>query len=62
MTINGPVANLRFFFMNVAIDQQCEKYIHEHGLESKVASALKAKYDDKGIERPKYQGRITTRK
>lgn len=58
MTINGPAATICAFFMNVAIDQQCEKYIHEHGLESKVASALKAKYDDKGIERPKYQGEL----
>src|SRR5207237_4752853 len=33
MTINGPAPMLLGFFMNAAIDQQCEKYIIEHGLE-----------------------------
>ncbi|MEM9341176.1 MAG: methylmalonyl-CoA mutase family protein, partial [Bacteroidota bacterium] len=33
MTINGPAATLCAFFMNAAIDQQCEKYIRENGLE-----------------------------
>jgi len=56
MTINGPAATICAFFMNAAIDQQCELYIKEHGLESKVEAAFKAKYDDKGIERPKYYG------
>ena len=27
MTINGPAPMLLAFFMNAAIDQQCEKYI-----------------------------------
>ncbi len=56
MTINGPAATICAFFMNAAIDQQCEKYIIEHGLEAKVESALKVKYDDKGQERPTYYG------
>lgn len=58
MTINGPAATICAFFMNVAIDQQCEKYIHEHNLVSKVEAALKAKYDDQNIPRPKYQGEL----
>ena len=58
MTINGPAATICAFFMNAAIDQQCEKYIHEHKLESKVEAALKAKYEDKGILRPKYDGEL----
>ncbi|MBK7357880.1 MAG: methylmalonyl-CoA mutase family protein [Saprospiraceae bacterium] len=58
MTINGPAATICAFFMNVAIDQQCEKYIHEHNLVSKVEAALKAKYDDQNIARPKYQGEL----
>jgi len=45
-------------FVNVAIDQQCEIYIHEQHLESNVEAALKTKYDDHGIERPKYQGEL----
>ena len=33
MTINGPAPMLLGFFMNAAIDQNCEKYIKEHKLE-----------------------------
>jgi methylmalonyl-CoA mutase len=36
MTINGPAPMLLAFFMNAAIDQECEKYIKENGLEQKV--------------------------
>ncbi|MFZ6052230.1 methylmalonyl-CoA mutase family protein [Halocola ammonii] len=56
MTINGPAPMLLGFFMNAAIDQQCEKYIREKGMEDKVEAKLKEIYDDKGIERPRYQG------
>jgi len=56
MTINGPAATICAFFMNAAIDQQCEKYITEHGLEAKVEEVLRAKYEDKGLQRPKYYG------
>ncbi len=58
MTINGPAATICAFFMNAAIDQQCERYIREHGLEDKVDSKLKELYDDRGLERPKYNGEI----
>ncbi|WP_300686014.1 methylmalonyl-CoA mutase family protein [Chryseobacterium sp.] len=58
MTINGPAPMLLAFFMNAAIDQNVEKYIAEHGLESKVEAVLKAKFDDKGLERPKYNGEL----
>lgn len=37
MTINGPAAAICAFFMNAAIDQQCERYIREQGLEKLVA-------------------------
>ncbi|WP_445749639.1 methylmalonyl-CoA mutase family protein [Polaribacter sp.] len=56
MTINGPAPMLLGFFMNAAIDQNCEKYIKEHQLEHLVEVKLKELYDDKGIERPAYQG------
>ncbi|MFY7672561.1 methylmalonyl-CoA mutase family protein [Tenacibaculum sp. MEBiC06402] len=56
MTINGPAPMLLGFFMNAAIDQNCEKYIKEHGLEGKVEAKLKELYDNKGIDRPKYNG------
>jgi methylmalonyl-CoA mutase len=58
MTINGPAPMLLAFFMNAAIDQNVEKYIAEHKLESKVEAVLKAKFDDKGLERPKYNGEL----
>ena len=56
MTINGPAPMLLGFFMNAAIDQNCEKYIKEHGLEAEVEAKLKALYDDKGLARPLYKG------
>ena len=58
MTINGPAAIICAFFLNAAIDQQCEKYIKAHKLESLVEEKLFAKYDAKGIDRPKYHGPI----
>lgn len=54
MTINGPAATVCAFFLNAAIDQQCEKYIRENQLIHRVDEALKKKYDDKGLPRPKY--------
>ncbi|MEM8586248.1 MAG: methylmalonyl-CoA mutase family protein, partial [Bacteroidota bacterium] len=54
--INGPAATIAAFFMNAAIDQQCELYIKENGLEAEVEKALKKKYDDAGLKRPEYEG------
>ncbi|MBU6342728.1 MAG: methylmalonyl-CoA mutase family protein [Bacteroidetes bacterium] len=54
MTINGPAATVAAFFMNAAIDQQCEIYIRQNGLEPLVEAKLKAKYDDRGLPRPAY--------
>ena len=56
MTINGPAPMLLGFFMNAAIDQNCEKYITENSLEKDVEKVLKAKFDDNKIARPSYQG------
>ncbi|HVF97680.1 MAG TPA: methylmalonyl-CoA mutase family protein, partial [Flavisolibacter sp.] len=44
MTINGPAPMLLAFFMNAAIDQQCEKWIDANGEWSVVSEALKKKY------------------
>ncbi|MBS1530717.1 MAG: DUF559 domain-containing protein [Bacteroidetes bacterium] len=55
MTINGPAPMLLGYFMNAAIDQQCELYIKEHGLEHLVEAKFKEIYDDKGLLRPHYQ-------
>ena len=56
MTINGPAPMLLGFFMNAAIDQQCEYYIKENGLEKEVEVKIAAIYKQKGTEKPKYQG------
>ena len=40
MTINGPASVLTAFFMNAAIDQQCELYIKENGLEQEVGKKV----------------------
>ena len=56
MTINGPAPMMLGFFLNAAIDQHCEKHIKANGLEREVEKVLKAKWDQKGLERPRYQG------
>lgn len=58
MTINGPAATICAFFMNAAIDQQCEMYIKENGLEHLVEAKLKEVYDDQNQPRPTYHGEI----
>ncbi|MBF4473695.1 methylmalonyl-CoA mutase family protein [Flavobacterium sp. HJJ] len=56
MTINGPAPMLLGFFMNAAIDQQCEHYIKENNLEDEVLDKINKIYAAKGVERPHYQG------
>ena len=58
MTINGPAPMLLGFFMNAAIDQECEKYIKKEGLEKKVEQKIKAIFKNKGVARPHYQGNL----
>lgn len=55
LTINGPAPILVGFIMNAAIDQQCEIYIKENGLEDKVEQYKIEKFDKKGLKRPAYQ-------
>ena len=58
MTINGPAPMLLGFFMNAAIDQRCEKYIRENGLEEEVEKTIADIYQKNGLDRPKYQGEL----
>ncbi len=58
MTINGPAATIAAFFMNAAIDQECEKYIRANKLEHLVEQKLKEKYENKGLKRPVYAGSL----
>ena len=56
MTINGPAPMLLGFFMNAAIDQQCELYIKDNGLEQEVDNKINEIYKAKGVARPRYNG------
>jgi len=56
MTINGPAPIMLAYFMNAAIDQQCEIYIKENGLEKEVERRIKEIFRSKGVERPTYIG------
>lgn len=58
MTINGPAPMLLGFFMNAAIDQQCELYIKEHGLEKEIEKKIEKIYADSEVERPTYRGEL----
>jgi methylmalonyl-CoA mutase len=40
MTINGPAPMMLGFFLNAAIDQQCELFIKQQGLENEVRATL----------------------
>ena len=54
MTINGPAPMLLGFYMNAAIDQNCEKYIKKNNLENEVKKTIEKIYGTNPI--PKYQG------
>ena len=58
MTINGPAPMLLGFFMNAAIDQNCEKYIIENKLEKLVEAKFHEVYELNGLEKPTYQGKL----
>jgi methylmalonyl-CoA mutase len=58
MTINGPAPMLLGFFMNAAIDQNCEKYIQENGLEKEIEKKIQDIYKKLGTARPAYQGEL----
>jgi len=58
MTINGPAPAMLGFFMNTAIDQQCELYIRKNGLEEETEKKIKAIYQQRGTKRPAYQGKL----
>ncbi len=58
MTINGPAPMLLGFFMNAAIDQQCEIYIKKNGLENEVKSKIEAIFKAKNQSVPTYQGEL----
>ncbi|WP_372368512.1 methylmalonyl-CoA mutase family protein [Candidatus Uabimicrobium sp. HlEnr_7] len=56
MTINGPAPILLSFFLNAAIDQMCEKYILENGLQEEVQQKIASIYEQKNMSIPQYSG------
>ncbi len=58
MTINGPAPMLLGFFLNTAVDQQCEAYLREQGKVDEVAAQLDRSYADQDMVRPAYRGEI----
>jgi len=58
MTINGPAPILVGYFMNAAIDQQCEMYIKKNGLEKEVEEKIINHFKKAGMIRPEYRGEL----
>jgi len=58
LTINDPAPAMVGCFMKTAIDQQCEKYIREQGMETEVEQKIESIYRKKGVARPRYQGKL----
>ena len=58
MTINGPAATICAFFMNAAIDQECEKYIRQNNLTDEVNKKIDKIYEEKNAVRPAYNGEL----
>ncbi|WP_026954223.1 methylmalonyl-CoA mutase family protein [Algoriphagus vanfongensis] len=58
MTINGPAATMTAFFLNAAIDQQCEVYIRENGLKEEINSKIEQLYKEKNLSRPQYNAAV----
>jgi len=54
MTINGPAPIILAFFLNAAIDQQCEKYIIDNNLRECINEVIESKYNIGLL--PKYLG------
>jgi isobutyryl-CoA mutase len=58
MTINGPAPMLLGFFMNAAIDQQCELYIKENGLEKETEAKIESIFKKAGGKKPVYNAKL----
>ena len=58
MTINGPAPTMVAYFLNAAIDQECELYIKENGLEKETEKIIDEIYKQRKTERPYYNGEL----
>jgi methylmalonyl-CoA mutase len=55
MTINGPAPMMLAFFLNAAIDQQCEKWLAQHGKLAEAEARIDALFAEKQLPRPRYR-------
>jgi methylmalonyl-CoA mutase len=58
MTINGPAPMVLAFFLNAAIDQQCEKELRRTGKLDAAIARAEDLYRSRGVPRPKYRGEL----
>ncbi|MFA8449160.1 MAG: methylmalonyl-CoA mutase family protein [Bacteroidales bacterium] len=56
MTINGPASVLTAYFLNTAIDYECEKYIRQQGNAEATRNEIESFYADRGTSIPKFHG------
>jgi methylmalonyl-CoA mutase len=56
MTINGPAPMVLGFFLNAAVDQQCEKELRRTGKLAAAVERAEDLYRSRGVPRPKYRG------
>lgn len=58
MTINGPAPIVLAFFLNAAIDQQCEIYIQKVGLTPLVEKKIESLFENYSEKKPHYEGEL----
>jgi methylmalonyl-CoA mutase len=58
MTINGPAPMLLAFFLNAAIDQQCERWLQQNGQVAAANQKIDDLYQQRGLPRPGYRGEL----
>ena len=58
MTINGPAPMLLAFFLNAAIDQQCERWLAANGKPDEADRRIDGIYAALGAQRPRYTAEL----
>ncbi len=58
MTINGPAPMLLAFFLNAAIDQQCERWLQQNGKTAEADAAIDRQFAELGVPRPRYRAEL----
>ena len=58
MTINGPAPMILAYFLNAAVDQQCEVHIKQNGLQADVEKKIAEIYKGREKLRPRYAGEL----